>query len=813
MDLRTPGSPGNLTGLGLDPTITKVLNLLPTPNAGDVIPGLTGNLNFASPDSLNAYTWTAKIDHKLTDKHQLSLRYAFNHGVDSNPFHSELAPGLDAISSPSYTHGVFAGLTSTLKSTLINDFKFGWNKVSAGFVSNCTKFLDPITGTDAFGDGRDFAAPDGALGVGPLNVIGCNGLFDSASQTGFSGTTSYSDTITWVKGNHTFKFGGDFRYVHSTGDTNFSSRDTLSFNRNAFGPDPAVNIDPSNLDAGTFQTIQDLSWMLVGGTVTQFQAQFFDKSGTRHATDDKTFIQHEYDGFVQDTWKARSNLTINIGLRYQFDGVPFEKGGNFSNLFANPDSAGPFDLTIVGPGTGKQMYNDDYKDIEPRFGFAWDPFKNGNTSIRGGYGIFHDRIFDNLFGNSRSNPPFQGAVSNFFNDPTTPGAIPFGTAEPPGTHFVNGDFEILTLLDQNIKMPASQNWNLGIQRKLQGDLVFEVNYVGSHATHVIRSLDAVPPDPALVQVAIADCVANGVCAPGDPDGVISNGALYTGIDGVAPPSIRNTAIQSQGFFPPTSITRTNSDANYNALQVKVNKQFSRGLQLGLAYTWSHAIDDSNDPLIPEVGEGSFPIDARNPNVTYKGNSDNDIRQRAVIDFSYELPFGRGKTYLAGGVTGRVLEGIQMSGIISTQTGHPYTIFTNLDNGRNGVNGSFPDVIGNPFANGGPRINADGNVLTGASNSNAFSSTFLGHIGDSGRNSFYGPHYTNADISLAKNMALGEHMKLQLRSEFFNIFNHPQFQQPHRGIGTDILGFSTATLIRSDGTTSARQIQLALKLIF
>ncbi len=814
VDVRTPASPGNLSGLGLDPTIAKVLKLLPAPNAGDVIPGLTGNLNFASPDALNSYTWTGKIDHKISEKHQLALRYAYNHAVDSNPFHSELAPGIDAISSPSYTHGVFAGLTSTLKSTLVNDFKFGWNKLSAGFISNCGKFLDPITGTDALGNGRDFTAPDGALGVAPLSVIGCNGLFDSAAQTGFRGTTSYTDTVTWVKGNHTIKFGGDFRHVHSTGDNNFSSRDALGFNRFAFGGGSAVNLDPTNLDAGTFQTIQDLAWMLVGGTVTEFQAQFFDKSGTRHATDDKTFIQHEYDGFIQDTWKVRSNLTLNLGVRYQFDGVPFEKGGNFSNLFANPDSAGPFDITVVGPGTGRQMYNDDYKDIEPRFGLAWDPFKDGKTSIRAGYGIFHDRIFDNLFGNSRSNPPFQGAVSNLFNNPTTPGAIPFGTSLPPGTHFVDGDFAILTLLDPNIQMPASQNWNFGIQRKLQGDLVFEANYVGSHATHVIRSLDAVPPDPVLVQQAIADCVANGGCAPGDPDGVISNGALYTGIPGIAPPAIRNTAIQSQGFFPPTSITRTNADSNYHALQTKISKQFSRGLQLSGAYTWSHAIDDSNDPLIPEAGAGSFPVDSRNPNLTSKGNSDNDIRQRAVIDFSYELPFGKGKSYLAGGVMGRVLEGIQLAGIVSAQTGHPYTVVTPLDNGRNGVAAfSYPDIIGDPFASSGPRIDADGNVRTGASNNNAFSSTFLGHIGNEGRNHFYGPHYTNADLSLMKNMTLTERFKIQLRSEFFNVFNHPEFAQPHRGVGTSTIGLSTATLTRSDGTTSARQIQLALKLIF
>jgi hypothetical protein len=379
---------------------------------------------------------------------------------------------------------------------------------------------------------------------------------------------------------------------------------------------------------------------------------------------------------------------------------------------------------------------------------------------------------------------------------------------------VNGDFAILTLLDPNILMPASQNWNFGIQRKLANDFVFEADYVGSHATHVIRVLDAVPPDPVLVQQAIDACVTNGVCAPGDPDGIISNGTLYTGIPGVAPPAIRNTAIQSQGFFPPTSITRTNADSNYHALQVKVNKQFSRGLQLGLAYTWSHALDDSNDPLTPEAGAGSFPVDSLNPNKTAKGNSDNDIRQRAVISFSYQLPFGKGKSYLSGGVVGRVLEGIQFSGIVSAQTGHPYSIVTPLDNGRNGVAAfSYPDVLGDPFSFSGPRINAAGNVHTGAANNAAFSSTFLGHIGDSGRNQYYGPHYTNADISAAKTMALGERVKVQLRSEFFNLLNHPQFAQPHRGVGTSTLGFSTATLVRSDGTTSARQIQLALKVIF
>jgi len=193
-------------------------------------------------------------------------------------------------------------------------------------------------------------------------------------------------------------------------------------------------------------------------------------------------------------------------------------------------------------------------------------------------------------------------------------------------------------------MPASQNWNFGIQHELGKDFVFELDYVGSHATRVIRVLDAVPPDPVLVQQAIAACVAARTagnpsgCAPGDPQGAISNGVLYTGLfdpsgNPIAPPAIRETALQSAGFFPPTNITKINADAKYNSLQAKVAKPMSHGLQLGADYTWEHATDNSNDPLTPESGAGSFPVDSRNPNVIAHGNSDNDIRHRVVVSFT------------------------------------------------------------------------------------------------------------------------------------------------------------------------------------
>lgn len=820
IDLRTIGSPGNLTGLGVDPEISQLLNSLPNPNGGDVIPGVSGTLNFASPDNLNDYTWTGKIDHKINDKEQLTLRYAFGRSVESNQAHLELGPGLDLLSTPSYQHGVFAGLTSTLNNRLVNDFRFGWNKNYAAFTSNCTLF-NQITGTDSFGNGVDIQVPDSAFLDGPINAFGCNTLFDAVSQARNTGTTSVGDAVSWVKSNHTIKFGGDFRDVRSIGDTNFNSRSILFFNRFSGSgfQDAAVTLDP-NTPANVAATIQDLSWFLVGGVLGQFQAQFYNKSGTRIPTNTTDFRQREFDGFIQDTWKIKSNFTLNYGLRYQFNGVPFETGGNFANLFQNPDSfATTYTFTLAGPGTGNQMYNNDYKDIEPRFGIAWDPFKDGKTSIRAGYGIFHDRIFDNLFGNAKSNPPFQGSFLNFPSNVLTPEQVPQPPTQPaPGVTFSNGANQIVTLLDPNIKQPASQNWNFGVQRELPAGMVFEADYVGSHATHVIRTLDAVPPDPALIQQNIASCFAQGQCDQTDSQGVISGPVLYAGINNpgvlVIPPSVRETALQTSSNFPVTNITRTNADSRYNALQVRITKRLSYGLQLGGGYTWSHATDDSNDPLTPESGTGSFPVDSRNPNTVSRGNSDNDIRHRGVVDFSYELPFGARKRFLSQGVLGKALEGIQISGIVSAQTGHPYSIFTALDNGRTGVASfSYPDVIGDPFAASGPRISADG-VRTGAANIVGFSNTFLGHIGDSGRNQFYGPHYTDADMVLMKNVHLSERFRVQVRSEFFNVFNHPQFTQPDNFVeDTNIFGLSRSTIIRPDGTTSARQIQLALKLFF
>jgi hypothetical protein len=371
----------------------------------------------------------------------------------------------------------------------------------------------------------------------------------------------------------------------------------------------------------------------------------------------------------------------------------------------------------------------------------------------------------------------------------------------------------------------SQSWNFGMQRDLGHGLVLQTTYVGNHSTRIIRSLDAAPPDPALVQQAIADCVTQGICSPGDPDGVISGPTLYTGITDnsgnvLVPPSVRQTAIQTPGQFP-NSITLTNASSNYNALQVQLQKALAYGLQFNMAYTWAHAIDNSNDPLNSiSSGFGTFPLDSRNADTVMRGNSDNDLRHRFTANFSYEFPFGRGKSYLSNGVPGRLLEGIQLSGIVTLQSGHPYSIFVpGADYARTGasvaVGGSWPNVVGDPYANSGPRVDPNNGVATGAVNSAAFttSTPAFGTQGNAGRNNFVGPSYYETDIALMKNIRITERFRLQLRSEAFNLFNRPQFSEPANQVGFDNLGRSSSTLTRSDGTTSNRQIQLALKLFF
>ena len=824
LDLTAADTQGNNpAGLPLDPTMQKVFSLYPNPTVpnGD---GFSGTLFFPSSSATDAYNSTVKIDHHFTDREIFSVRYGYDHFADPDPSHAAILPnGVGAVKQKDIDQGLSAQLTSTLNSRLLNNFQFGWNHIYANFTCSGLNVLDSPGGIDQFGNGRDY-------GMSPFTSFGCTAL-GSDVQFRKTGTVSYADSLSVVHGNHTFKFGFDFRNVRESGANSFNSRRQVTTNSQfLFGTDFGLTNIP-----GAAEPVIDAALALWGFVVQDQTAEFFDKNAVRQANDNKIFRQHEFDWFGQDTWKVRRNLTLTLGLRYQLNGVPYEEHGNVSNLLTDPASF-PVVFSIVGPGTGKSLYQTDYSNIEPRVGFSWDPWADGKTSVRAAFGIFHDRVFGDIFTRVGALPPFE---QDYFNNPidTIANALgdPFGTGgfpalpppQTPSTSVQDGTgLANTTILDPHFRNPTANNWSFGIQRELPGGNTLDVTYVGSMGIHVWSHRDGNPPVPALVRQLVAFCSnpgnsfdnqfteaflgGPGSCTPAD----VSSGNLYQGLEFAALPF---DAVAHNALLQP-AYQQTVFNSIYHGLQTKFTHRLSHGLQLQGAYTYSHSIDNSVDPFNPGVGGHTFPRNSLNLDEN-RGNSDNDTRHVGVVSYVWELPLGKGKNYVNGGVLGRVFEGIQFSGITTLQTGYPFQVRTALDSQRTGV-GAWGLRVGDPFAAPSSPSCAPNPSLgkVYVTNNCAFVEPPSGSAG-SGRNSIYGPGFWNFDLVLSKRMKLGERFELETRFEGYNIFNHPHFLNPGNPddngnlVESSLFGVITNTFTQPDVTTSARQLQVALKLNF
>ena len=812
-------------GVGLDPVVQRILALYPAPNTVN-LDGITGQLFFPSESREKDEDATLKIDQKITKNNNLTGRYIYNWFHDPNPFHSDFLPGgLGAVYSFQRTQGLSLTLTSNPNTTLVNELRASTNRTNLFFGCNGFGLFDSFGYTDQVGRGADFSLP-------ALSGFGCQGLGDANDQGRKTGTYQYWDTLTKVVGAHTMKFGAEFRNVYSNNFTDFSSRGTFSFNTfssgSTFGFPLLQNLNP-NVDSNE---LEDLTSGLLGLVNAQSQTQYFTKGGSRLVNDELDFRQRELGLFAQDQWKVLSNLTLTYGLRWEYYGVPFEAHGNLSNLFQDPSGPAPalagggngFTFTPVGPGTGHQLYQSYYHNFEPRVGFAWDPFKRGKTSIRGGIGAFSDRVYGNLVSDARGNPPFQPSVSNQAFFQAFAGGLPISTAQlqnqvapaqlaaSPVVTDLNpvtfaGGLTFPDLFSSNMKPPSSVNWNLGIQHQLSSRLTVEVNYVGNHGTRILRVVDGNPPQPSLVSALLAD---------GLRPSLLQYYTLYYGAEIGALPfdAVNNNA------FAHTFTDQTSGHSWYEGLQSQVNLRDFHGLQAGLAYTWSHAMDDSSDPLVQTTNNGNYPVDSFALGREF-GNSGFDTRHRAIVNFIYQLDIGRGKSLLSSGVVGRILEGWEISGIASFQTGLPYDIFgpsipciPELPTGLRVIN---PSILKTLPASG--RVNSSGGVFTGF-NSAAFNLEDgvsapipWGIPANVDRNNWYGPGVNNWDMSLSKAASLTERVKLQLRFELYNVFNRVQFTKPDNGTVDSNFGYSFSQAGQNDGTTGARQIQLGAKFTF
>jgi hypothetical protein len=816
IDVSTPGSANNAYGLALDPQTQKILNFYPAPqpNAPAQIQGISSQYFFGDTDLLNASNYTAKVDYTITPKNALSVRYLANDDKDNGGGTNPL-PGIGGYSFTSLTQSLNFHLTTTITTTLQSDFYGSANRSFQNYVCNGFSTIDGLSlaGLDPFGRGRDWALPG-------FTSIGCIGLGDSNGQDRPFGTYNVGDNLTWIKGRHSWKFGFEWGDSYSNDYDDFSTRSTPNFG--IFGNTGTSAL--TNTAAFNNGTVQDAVWGLLGGVFSESQTQLFNTGGNRISSDERGFRERDMFGFFQDQFKLASNFTFNYGLRYEWDGVPWVVNDQLTS--ATPAAlSGPPPITFVQVtrGGANPLYANDVHGFEPRVGFAWDPFKDGKTSVRGGYGVFRDRQFFNLTGDTRANPPFSlPYVNNAFFD-LGPGtadqisSIPLPATQPaPGFTLPQFSFSFPATINPDFHVPYVQQWNFGIQRQLPGHFTLEINYVGNTAHRLLRVVDGNAPIPALVAKLRTYCSAPNpyhcVDSPtASPEVETVQGAnLYYGADlalfGEAP-VLPFDAVNNNAAFHSNEVSSVAS-SNNNGLQTTLSRQFSHGMSFQVNYTWAHAIDDASDAFLPQQNQTVFPANSFELN-RERGNSSYDVRNRLVFNYVAELPFGRGKSHLSNGFMGRVLEGWTWSGIGTFQSGFPFEIFeSGVDSDATGATqradySTSPTVVPvtMPITQTGP-------------NDGRFTFPLFGGPGNVQRNTFYGPAYKNFDMVISKNTKLTERVRLEFRSEYYNIFNHPNFQQPDNFINDgSTFGQSSAEVGRNDGTTGARQLQFAMKLHF
>ncbi len=506
--------------------------------------------------------------------------------------------------------------------------------------------------------------------------------------------------------------------------------------------------------------------------------------------------QNSHAAYLQDNFRWSRTLTFNLGLRYDYFGVIDEERGRFSNF--DPARG----LVLVGAGGANRLYDRDLNNFSPRVGVAWDLNGKGKTVVRAGWGFFYDAFSQDFFVGQL---PFNTFNPGPAYNPVGPAPVLFSFSTvstirpgvPIFTDYLDSD---VFAVDRHLRTPYIQNYNLNIQRELSKDIIFQIGYVGSHGTKLFRYRDInQPPNPS---VSTARPFDNGPFAP------------------------------SGGTFFYVNQLETTANSNYNALQTSLSLRERRGFTSTINYTWSHSIDNASDGQ-DYVANATQPDNSFRPDQE-RASSNFDNRQRLVWTFGYDVPNLLKHHPRIGG-------GWQLNGIATLRSGNPFHVV--LFDDYNGTGEFFPrpDLVGDPYS--GTR--SPDNFLNlsafqvpctlDPSGDGSAASCIPGtqHFGSLGRNSLVGPDYRNFDFSIIKTTPLTERVKLQLRAEAFNLFNHPNFSSPllpgfsadasfngidpvtGRGIGflpitvTPDVGIGNPFL----GGGGSRNIQLAARLTF
>lgn len=829
----TPNGANNVSGslfgtqnFAFSPTSLAILNsIFPLPNypANGAIPaplpGAFEYYNFGYTARNHSNSIATRIDYNINDKNNLS--FSVNYGKGDFSFGAPTFPSSnDELRTPQKGAVYSLNYISNISSNLLNEFRIGTNRASSTFNGPGSGAVSNSINEAVAAAFSANGAPAVSFGSGNSGILNLFTPFTSignfSTQGRTTGTTTVGDSFTWIKGNHTIKFGGETRFVYSNGQSNFNRQESLDFNLvGDFGPGAAIVVDNNGNylgvnSSGNISTegrlVNDYLSFLSGLVVVQSQTQFFDQTGQRVDNDFRRFRTNEYNFFAQDTWRIRSNLTFNYGLRYEYNTVPYEKNGLLSNLVGqNPNGATPnggFVFQTVGKNSDNpdiSLWKPDKNNFGPRVGFAYSPgFENGmlgrlfggpaKSSFRGGFGIFYDRVFTNLFSNTSGNPPFSISVQQLplFNlaDPSTYNlsfidALPRLTNQTATNTAVDGQELLVVLFPYNnnnlqdkFASPNSTSFNFGFQRELANQFLFEIDYIGTRGHNLLRAIDG-------QQASVLR--ANALLNQNNP---ISTSLRDNYLNGVL-----NTAFGQGG----ATLNLSTGNSQYDAMQVRLtktltNKRFGLG-QLQAFYTWSHSIDDAPDALVTGTSDRSYPRDSSGYSgglYAERGDSSFDARHRFVANFVYELPF-----HSSNGFVDRVIGNWSISGIYQAQTGYPFSIFAGgVDRQGTGLSARATYATnGNGFASNQTADNA--RTYTGPDRSLFAASVPLdGQQGNVGRGAFRGPNFTKFDFSLIKRIPLTERMKFTVRADFFNIFNRVNLGTPVSDVNSSLFGIST-----------------------
>jgi outer membrane receptor protein involved in Fe transport len=740
------------------------------------------NAALITPSYNNLSSVIGKIDHNFFGDSTQSFPLALTASGGQLPGFNTITPTRVQLVSLSYVH--------TIGTNKVNELRYGWNRFAEGFFPQDLSFHPTSIGLCA-----QSPAPDGSCpAVGGPHDSGLPILLVSTTPTGASffaqpGATSgdsrarvdsnnqFIENFSWKAGKHDVKAGFEFRRtsVEQTFDKYFRGR-------------------------LKFKTLSDF----LAGNPTAGGLQYSGNS-RRHT------FENGYGLYLQDSFRVTPRVTLNYGLRWDYYGVIAEKNNLLSNfLVTNFDPAsdtGTGNYLQVGQPGLSQLYQPDKKNFSPRASILWDLTGKGKTVIRVGGGIFYDAFSQDMFlghlpypayyapGPAYGNFGGAAAITGAALDPNTAAnGITAGVPVYGPSDCIKQECDIFAV-DPKLKTPYMENYNINIQQQLTNKTTLQVGYVGSQGHRLFRFYDISQPTQAAITA--ADC----------PNG-IATCATTGAIQDFGVPRVFGYPAGSYYLFQ----EKSSGKSNYNSLQVSFKVNGWHGITSALNYVYSKSLDNSSD-LEDFVVNAAQPQDSNRPNLE-KGPSNFNIPQRLTWIFSYELP------QMGGSMRG-LKNGWGFDSTVSLQSGQPFTLNYNCEDDYSGGGDCFdrPDVVGpivyhqhNPYNY--LDLTAFAMPCTNNGTISGYASDCVPgtrHYGNLGRNSLVGPTYKQWDFALYKNTAIGEHVKVQMRAEFFNLLNHPNFSSPllpafiadpASNLGACGCGFQAGPNAREVGTTAS-----------